>query len=207
MFGCLSLAYPRLEELNIRADFLRHDDESGPCLLGRLKILRHLQIHTDFSSVLRPGLTWLRRRTKFRDSTLKWNSTAHQWEPKADILLGRLASRARRKWVKGHPTTSPLEYLQRRLPLPTFQKRKLFLTDDGVDLGGIARPDDLIMRIMENNKDLLCDVLGGQRGPLRDGGVLQAREQEWNRDAACLPLLELFYFRAFNGYKQDSSEA
>ncbi|KAF9299491.1 hypothetical protein BGZ88_006531 [Linnemannia elongata] len=37
IFGYLSLVCPRLEELSIRSEWMALDDESGLCLLGRLK--------------------------------------------------------------------------------------------------------------------------------------------------------------------------
>lgn len=46
-------------------------------------------------------------------------------------------------------------YFEKLPPFPAFHERELSLTEDGVHIGGISRPDDLVAYVSEANQDLI----------------------------------------------------
>ncbi|KAG0206843.1 hypothetical protein BGX33_007196 [Mortierella sp. NVP41] len=185
MFGYLSLVCPRLEELRLHRGLLQLDDESGLCLLGRLRYLERVQIQTMLSAE-GPDVLWMRRvsaseepnRIIFRYKHLLKKDTQH--EVTYDVPHGPSppVSRAMTRWDYGR-SPSDTRYLKKLPSLPAFQERQSFLTEDGLDLGGVGRPDDLASWIYHMQK-------------------LDIDEAE-DRSQHCLPLLDSFYFRHVNG--------
>ncbi|KAF8940149.1 hypothetical protein BGZ47_007872 [Haplosporangium gracile] len=188
IFGYLSLVCPRLEELSIRSAWIELDDESGLCLLGRLKYLERLQLH-PLPSLTYADVAWLRRR-KFGSDLFNVNGDSGQKLLKRETLLDRIVAGSQKLRSAGEVyVVDPTVYLKKLYPLPSFRVRKPFLTVDGVDLGSVGRPDDLVAYVMDTNKDLMSD----------------ASTDDWNRDRVCLPRLELLYFRQSSNYKQESA--
>ncbi|KAF9130046.1 hypothetical protein BGW39_003534 [Mortierella sp. 14UC] len=203
MFGYLSLVCPRLEELIVKRENMVQDDESGLCLLGRLKYLERLQTHA-LMRLRYPDVAWLRRKNleSGGDYVAGGSALGHekeqQREEPPETLLERLINGSQNQWVGGHPVTTPSAYLKKLPPLPASQvERTPFLTEDGFDLSGVGRSDDLICWLLETNKDLIKapDSLGH-------------REDDYkSRDEACLPRLDLLYFCQDSDYEQATIDA
>ncbi|KAF9155790.1 hypothetical protein BG015_008601 [Linnemannia schmuckeri] len=190
IFGYLSLVCTRLEELSIRSDRMVLDDESGLCLLGRLKYLEWLQLHSlPILGYL--DVAWLRRR-KFGSGFFNVDNGGGQKPLEQETLLDRIVAGVRHPWgIEGVHVVDPTAYLKKLPPLLSFYERKPFLTVDGVDLGTVGRPDSLVAYVMDTNRDLMAD----------------ASIDDWNRDAVCLPRLELLYFRQSWDNKQETADA
>ncbi|KAF9908698.1 hypothetical protein EC991_009626 [Linnemannia zychae] len=193
MFGYLSLVCPRLEELIVKREHLLQDDESGLCLLGRLKYLKRLQTHATAWSKY-PDVAWLRRRTlenggEYANGRSRLSSVHEQQDwILSETLLERLVKGSRSKWKEGHPITRPSAYMRNLPPLPDFQvERKPFLTADGVDLSGVGRPDDLISWILKTNRDII-----------QDPDSLGLQGYNMDREEGYLPRLDLLYLYQSN---------
>lgn len=167
IFGYLSLVCPRLEELSIRSEWMAMDDESGLCLLGRLRYLERLQLHS-LPTLVYPDVFWLRRRKFGSGSPHPVDGEQHALMK--ETLLGRIIAESRDSQSGGVYVTDPSVYLKKLPPLPVFQEPKSFLTEDGVDLGSVGRPDALVTYVMNTNKDLMVDS--------------DTSMDAWNRDAA-----------------------
>ncbi|KAG0378348.1 hypothetical protein BGX24_004080 [Mortierella sp. AD032] len=201
LFGYLSRVCPRLEELNVKMEKIMLDDESGLCLLGRLKFLERLQIQST-SNLRYPDVAWLRRRKLESVGAVHLDGAVQdlqkqqqkQRQPQPETLLERLATGSRNQWVRGHPVTTPSAYLKKLPPLPAFQKeQKPFWTVDGFDLGGVGRPDDLVSWLINTNKDLITTPLDSQEQLDLDQVQNDDDDDGKSRDEACLPRLDLLY--------------
>ncbi|KAF9922802.1 hypothetical protein FBU30_007084 [Linnemannia zychae] len=186
ILGYLSLVCPQLEQLHLKRLSAPAEDEDGICLLGRLKHLKRLQFQSRHG-LKTPDVYWLMPRH------IGAIERAHELERlKSEVfmdstLVGRMIRACQNK---KHETCllSTLKACLRKLPeLPAFQARKPFLTEDGIDLGGVGRPDDLINWIYNTNRDLMGDF------PLQENDDALREDGEWNE--AHLPNLELFCFR------------
>ncbi|KAF9095095.1 hypothetical protein BGX23_001092 [Mortierella sp. AD031] len=174
MFGYLSLVCPRLEELKLNREFLHLDDESGLCLLGRLRYLERVEIQTILSSK-NQDVVWMRRTVDGIGHFIgKGKDGQRNNEATRDTLHDRLLLSPRHplldRCLAALAITIPTRYLKKLPPLSVFQEKKTLLTEDSVDLSGVGCPDDLVLWIRETNKD-----------------------QDWSR--FCLPLLDSFVFR------------
>ncbi|KAK3812595.1 MAG: hypothetical protein JOS17DRAFT_762080 [Linnemannia elongata] len=191
IFGYLSLVCPRLEELCIRSEWLVMDDESGFCLLGRLRYLERLQVYSS-TTLVYPDVIWLRRR-KF-GSEFPHSVDGEQRALTEETLLGRIIAESRNSQSGGGVyETDPSVYLKKLPPLPVIHESKPFLIEDGIDLGSVGRPDALVTYVMDTNKDLMAES---------DTSI-----GAWNRDAVCLPQLDLLYFRQSNNSKLETADA
>ncbi|KAG0280023.1 hypothetical protein BGZ95_011532 [Linnemannia exigua] len=202
LFGYLSRVCPRLEELSVKIDEIILDDESGLCLLGRLKFLERIQIHS-LSALCYPDVAWLRRRKLETVGVVRLDGAVQdhqkqqqkQREPPPETLLERLVKGSRNQWVGGHPVMTPSAYLKKLPPLPAFQnERQPFWTVDGFDLSGVGRPDDLVSWLLNTNKDLITAPLDSQEQLDADQVQEDDNDDRKTRDEACLPRLELLYF-------------
>ncbi|KAF9922805.1 hypothetical protein FBU30_007087 [Linnemannia zychae] len=193
VFGYLSLICPRLEQLHLKRECTNLRDEGGICLLGRLKHLKRLLIHSIYR-LDDVDVYWLRPRhiqAAKSDRGVKALSNRFLSE---DTLLGRMI-RASQNRVPGSDLLSSLKKCLMKLSeLPAFQVRKPFLTEDGIDLGSVGRPDDLILWIYNTNQDLMGD--GHIQG---DDDNTQEREK-WEK--AFLPKLEFFCLRKPSNYAE-----
>ncbi|KAK5799731.1 hypothetical protein F5H01DRAFT_372468 [Linnemannia elongata] len=190
-FEYMSLACPRLEELSIRSEWMALDDESRLCLLGWLKYLERLQLHS-LPTLMYPDVFWMRRK-KFKSGFLHpVNGRQHAFLTE-QTLLGRIIAKSRNPWSGRVHVTDPTMYLKNLPPLPDFQESKPFLTEDGTEFSSVGRPDALVAYVMDTNKDLMADS---------DTSI-----GAWNRDAVCLPRLDLLHFRQSGDFRQETADA